>query len=222
MARALSTTLTEQKNKRHSRDPWLTAIEISVPGGAECLVNNNEELVWSGQTYKPYWFEFDTLPGRSTGELPEVGVTVFNTDEMASYVGENNGLIGYDVVVNLVYATKVAGVWAIRETPSGYPLRFNFEIIDCRPTGRDKIVFVVGTPNYLMRSFPATMYHKDWCDFSYKGDYCWMRDYTVIGESDTCDNTYSNCSAHFNDQSRPGTGIGFGGQPNIGKGSYIY
>ena len=221
MPRVFTDSLTAQKNKMNSRAPWLVAVEISVPSGVEYLVNNNEALDWGGQTYSPYWFEFDTIPSRSSGELPEVGVTVFNTAEMAEYIGENDGLVGYGVIVNLVYAAKTAGVWAIAESRTNYPLRHSFIIVDCQ-VARDKIVFVVGTPNYLRRPFPARLFHKDWCDFSYKGDYCWMQGRTVNSEADVCDHTYSNCSAHYEDQSRPDTGIGFGGFPNIGKGSYAY
>jgi len=221
MAKVFTNSLIAQKNNMNNRQPWLVAAEISVPGGTEYIVNNNEALEWSGQSYSPFWFNFGTIPGRSTGELPEVAVTVFNTVEMAEYVGENDGLMGYGVIVNLIYATKSGSVWSIAESSTDYPLRHSFVIIDCRPE-RDRISFVLGTPNYLRRSCPAGLYHKDWCDFVFQGDYCWMRDYTAIGIANTCNNTYTNCSAHYNDQSRPGSGIGFGGQPNIGKGSYVY
>ncbi len=217
--KTFSSGLIEQKNKLNSREPWLVAIELETPGGTEYLINNNEALDWDGQTFSPYFFTFDTIPGKSSGELPEVAVSVFNTAEMQEYIGENNGLIGYECIVNLVYATKTAGTWSIPGTRSTHPLRYKFKIIDCSPS-RDTISFIVGVKNYMMRSIPACLYHKDWCTYAFKGDRCWMKGLTTaLGD---CDHTYQDCSAYYVEQERPDTGIGFGGEPNIGKGSYVY
>lgn len=221
MAKTLTSGLINQKNKLNSRDPWLIAADIAVPGGTEYIINNNESLTWGGNTYEPFNFTFGTIPSRSTGELPEVAVTMFNSADFATYIGANNGLIGYDVDIHLIYATRTAGVWGITESQTNYPLKQSYVIIDCVPA-RDSIAFVLGVPNYLRRTCPGRLYRKDWCDYVYKGDYCWMNGRTVVSEPDTCDHTYSNCSAHYNDQSRPSTGIGFGGCPNLGKGSYVY
>jgi len=111
---------------------------------------------------------------------------------------------------------------SIQETYStDYPLRFVYTVIKTN-VSKQTIDLTLGVPNYFQLPFPARLYRRDWCDFAYKGDLCWMKDYTVISETDGCNHTYANCKAHHLDQGSPHRGVRFGGFPNLGKGSYRY
>jgi len=229
MAKSLPLSLIQQKNKIDTRNPWLITLDIEIDDTlTEYFVNNNEELEWGGVVYKPAPFKLGTLPSTSSGELPSVSLSVFNTAELAQYLSDNNGLVDCNVTICLVYATQDnSNIWSIAENRDDYPLK-NYYVIKSCSVSRDYVSFVLGLPNYLQHPFPARLYHKSCCDLAYKGEYCWMRNYqyTPGDPNDTCNHTYEDCKRHYlafnlnEDTTKPG--IAYGGFPNIGRGSYIY
>ena len=236
MSKDLTSTLIQQKNKIDTRNPWLVALDIVTnkdPNNfqEEYLVNNNEALTWGNKTYKPAPFKLGTLPAKSSGELPTIDITLFNTLELAQFLNAHDGLIDHPVKIYLVYATQdmTSGVWSIAEDKIDYPLKHSYVITECTVT-RDTVKFKLGVPNYLKRPFPARLYHKDFCDFMYKGEYCWMRDYEYDPpdvQFDVCNHTYEDCKRHYlffgiGDIVDGKVGIAYGGFPNIGRGSYVY
>jgi phage-related protein len=157
---------------------------------------------------------------------------VFNTLELAKLLNDFDGLIGNRIKIFLIYAVKDnQGIWFIEETKEDYPLSFFFNISQCS-ISRDVISFTLGKPNYLKQQFPARLYHRDFCDLTYRGKYCWMRHYEYDENDptqvalDKCDNTFQDCERHYDyfnlDEDETRIGIAYGGFPNVGKGSYIY
>ena len=213
-------------NKLNSKNPILILSELTfgTPAVTYYFINNEDALDWGGNTYNPLPFTFDVIPGKTADTLPEVRLDIMNLTSMLQYLDENDGLIGCNVVLFIVYATESAGVWSIEGTRSNdYPLRFSYTIKKITVT-KTTIQCTLGVPNYFQLPFPARLYRRDWCDFAYKGDLCWMNGRTVVSEADTCDHSYSNCKTHHLDQvaASPPLGVPFGGFPNLGKGSYRY
>jgi len=238
MSKNLTATLIQQKNKIDTRNPWLVALDIvtnkdPVNFQEEYLVNNNEPLVWGNTTYEPAPFKLGTLPAKSSGELPTIDISLFNTLELAQFLNAHDGLIDHPVSIYLVYATQdiTSGVWSIAEDKVDYPLKHSYVITECTIT-RDVVKFKLGVPNYLKRPFPARLFHKDFCDFMYKGEYCWMRNHQYDENDpeevklDVCNHTYEDCKRHYKFFDMENTnwkvGIDYGGFPNIGRGSYVY
>ncbi len=217
-------------NKLNSKNPILLLLELSYDDNNDgtdetyYFINNEDSLSWGGNTYNPLPFAFDVIPGKSADTLPEVQLEVMNLTTMLEVLNDNDGLINCDVTLYIVYATESAGVWSIAGTyATDYPLRFTYTIKKTQ-VSKTTIRFTLRVPNYFQLPFPARLYRRDWCDFLYRGDRCWMKDRTVVSESNTCDNSYANCKAHKEDQvaASPPLGVPFGGFPNLGKGSYRY
>ena len=227
--KTLSNAAVTEFNSLNSRRPilLLAELDITISGTktTHYLVNNNEDIVWGSNTYSAFPFTFDVIPSKSADTLPEVNLEMMNLSGMLEYLesADSKGLIGYRVVLYIVYATETAGVWAINtdDLPyADYPLRYAY-IITKTSVSKTAISMTLGVPNYFQRPFPARLYRRDWCDFAYKGDLCWMKDYTPA-ITDSCDHSYTNCKLHHASQSLSYTGVRFGGFPNLGKGSYKY
>jgi len=228
--RTLSNDSVIEFNKLNSRNPILLLAELTFDGSTYYFVNNSESVDWGSQTYTPFPFVFDVIPGKTADTLPEVKLDIMNTLTMLEYLDDNDGLIRTDIALFIVHATESAGVWGISETKNAafasrdaYPLRFLYTVIKTQVTSTT-VSMTLGVPNYFQLPFPARLYRRDWCDFAYKGDLCWMEGRTVVSETDKCDHSYTNCKAHHTDQiaASPPVGVPFGGFPNIGKGSYRY
>jgi len=228
--RTLTSTSVIEFNKLNSRNPILLLAELTFDSTTHYFVNNNEALSWGTQSYTPFPFVFDVIPGKTADTLPEVKLDMMNTLTMLEYLDDNDGLIGTEVILFIVHATESVGTWGIDSTKNGtfanrtsYSLRFAYTIIKTIVT-KTSVSMTLGVPNYFQLPFPARLYRRDWCDFAYKGDLCWMNGRTVVGEADECDHSYTNCKAHHTDQvaATPPLGIPFGGFPNLGKGSYRY
>jgi len=217
-------------NKLNSKNPILLLLELEYASATHYFINNEDELVWGGHTYNPLPFSFDTIPGKRADTLPEVQLEVMNLPTLLEILDDNDGLVGCDVTLYIVYATESAGVWSIAgDYADTYPLRFTYTIKGTS-VAKTSIQFKLGVPNYFQLPFPARLYRRDWCDFAYKGDLCWMGkgganqdgSRVPVSESDSCDHSYAACKAHHLDQSSPHLGVRFGGFPNLGKGSYRY
>ena len=224
--RTLTNSSVIEFNKLNSRNPILLLVEFTFDSTTYYLVNNCDSVYWGSQTYTTFPFVFDVIPGKSADTLPEVVLDVMNTSTMLEYLDGNDGLIGTEVILFIVHATESAGVWGISETKnavfasrSDYPLRFAYTITKT-VVSKTTVRMTLGIPNYFQLPFPARLYRRDWCDFAFQGDLCWMKDYTAV--SSGCDHSYTNCKLHYTEQNSPTAGVRFGGFPNIGKGSYIY
>ncbi len=205
-------------NSLSSSIPWLIFIDINISGDEQYYVRNNEDIEWDGETYLKANFDISAIPSKSTGELPEISINLFNTATLAQDVEENDGYIGTGVTVYFVHKNSISSV-----ARADWPLKFSFNIVNCI-IHTQTIEFALGVPSYIKQQFPARMYRKDTCDFLYRGKYCWMKGRTCYSESDECNNTFDNCEAHWIDQdghSRPDY-IPFGGIPTLGRGAYRY
>ena len=204
-------------NKVSSNIPWLIFVDIiHSDTNIDYYVRNNEDITWNSIDYNKSNFNISAIPSKSTGELPEVSLSLFNIAELTKDVEENDGYIGVNVVIYFVHYESLSNV-----VQDDWPLKFRFNVTGCKISDT-LVTFNLGSTNYLNRTFPGRFYRKDVCDFRYKGDYCWMKGRTVDPESDSCNNTLENCIAHWENQNKPFDYIPFGGFPSVGVGTYKY
>ena len=238
--RTFSPAALADSNAVSSSIPWLIFLDIPFLGEPAFYVRNNENITWNGIVYTASEFDISAIPAKSTGELPEITLSIMNTAPLVKELEEYYGYIGTGVIVYYVHYASIGTI-----PQADWPLRFSFKVINCTIT-RDQVTFILGVPNYLKQKFPQQKYHKDTCPYLYKGDYCWMKGKTRVTAADQCNHLFEpyeksdpnyyadpGCKAHFNDlaeSNRPhytsGSGtityIPFGGFPTIGKGSYRY
>lgn len=238
--RTFPTAALIDSNAVSSSIPWLVFLDIALSPTPVYYVRNNADIIWNSINYGAVDFEISAIPAKSTGELPEITLSVINTAALVKELEINYGYIGTPITVYYVHYASIGAI-----TQNNWPLRFSFKVIDCA-IARDRITFTFGVPNYLRTKFPAQKYRKDSCPYLYKGDYCWMKGKTVNIAADQCNglfepyeesdsNYYTDpgCMAHFNDLAeidRPNytyagatfTYVPFGGFPTIGKGTYRY
>lgn len=202
MARHLSVATVIEKNRVASSVAFvpLLAIKVKDPETGNIvetirLAANSEGLVFQGETYTAASFKFTTKS--STGEVPELGVTIPDyTKIIQARMQAYGGGIGFEVVATIVNAGNLAQPAEIEE---------NFEVIGADAS--DYVVsFKLGADNFLMRRFPYRRIFADRCLWRYKGAQC-----RYVGPLGTCDftlNGTNGCSAHANSNR-------FGGFPGI-------
>ena len=255
----LGTTLTENEkdlvnelNKLRSIYPWVWAIEfLSQPvidDGFDFLVSNTEEITWDSKTFKVFPFHVDRIPSTSTGEFPSTRLNTFNTYRLVQTLERHNGFMGVNL---LLYFLNVKILQQFNNdsdkfTRETYPYKFPFRIKGCA-VGGNNIVFDLGAPNYLINKIPNRTYIRDYCPFTFKGEFCWMRDiaddiFNADANLDTpllsdakyqdCQKSYAFCKQYWqsatlskdkglHSHSIP-PGVAFGGYPTVAKGDLTY
>jgi len=208
--------------KLTSNIPWLIFIDLhSSP--TQHYVRNLENITWDSTTYEAANFNISAIPSTSSGELPSISLNIFTSFDLVKDIEDNDGYLGTLLTIYYVYYDGNFTDPTI--TREAWPLKFNFKIVNT-VIDNTHINFELSVPNYLRVGIPARLYKKDACDFEYKGPYCWMRGYSYSDNSlDYCDHTLDDCKRHFNYRKSHGENIfkiPFGGEPNIGKGTYIY
>jgi hypothetical protein len=107
---------------------------------------------------------------------------------------------------------------------NNYPLQFKFTVVD--GTIGEKIQLTLGSANYLATSIPAKTYFRDFCQFDFLGEFCWMKDVPNLPADIACDKTYETCARHKKayENSLPSImrGIRYGGFPALDKGTIRY
>ncbi len=226
--------LTYEKNAISSAYPWLIGLYIDNPvletAGYSRVVADTSEFAWIDENDTDVSFTVFpfTIPGitlSASSALPSISIRAFNTATVAKLVEDNNGFISSNITIYFL------NVKAIRSDDSStstnfyynmgnYPLQYSFVINNVKIG--NYITFELGAPNYLTNLIPSKRYYRDFCDVEYQSEYCWMNGKTANPETNFCDKTYTNCIAHWNEQSGPTKGIQFPGFPNLAKGSYVY
>ena len=192
----LSTAAIIEKNKVSTDGVWLQLVEIAVEGEETIrLVNNNENIIFGGETY--YMFAFDLSSVKESGtELSNTTLAVSNaTGAIQQIVEQYDGIIGAKVKV-MIINTNVPDYIAAEE---------NFVVVGTS-ADRQNVTFKLGTDFAFTRRFPNTRILKDYCPFRYKGIQCGYN-----GNLLTCDKTLADCRNH-------GNSVRFGGEPTIPQG----
>ena len=94
-----------EKNKLSSEAPFLCLVKMIYKDLDKpiCLVRNNEDIVWNGDTYTAYPMDFDTVT-TDGATLPKINWTVSNAGgELQKYVQKFKGFTDAEVSIIVVH-----------------------------------------------------------------------------------------------------------------------
>jgi len=199
----ISVATVEEKNRIDSDIPFLAAVEIDVTESNGTLietlylVNNNEDIVFNGQTYTAFPFTPDLRS--ESGEESSVTLTIQDlTGDIKQRMEGYGGGVGFVVRLMVINTGNLDGDPEIVET---------FRVISADVD--DYVVkWTLGTESHLALAFPRRRQIKSRCSWAYKSVEC---GYSGVMES--CDYTLdgpNGCSAHDNN-------LNFGGFPGINQ-----
>ncbi len=203
---SISLVTAADKNKLASDKVFLVALKIDIKNQDGDLmetlrvVNNNEDIVFAGETYVAYPFNINI--NYEAGSQPTVSLTAQDvTRALMQRMQTYSGAIGSRVTLFAIHEDNLAG-----------PADFShvFDVISA--SSNDYTVsWTLGANNLLDVKFPSRRQRRDRCAWTYKDANC---GYT--GALTTCSYTLSEangCEAHGNESS-------FGGFPGLNNGRY--
>lgn len=201
----LSVAAILEKNKLAGNSCWPVLLEIQIPNGEPIrLTNNNENIVWNGQTWASFPFELDNMQESGKGEIPSLSIKVSNvTQEIQYYLEQVDGAVDFPVIIRVVNTTNLASPDPECE------LTYN-----CNSCTYDDmwINFALGGNAKLTRRVPERRHLKDFCDFQYGGIMCGVSAATKAAFP-TCRKTLAQCRER-------GNSTRFGGEPAIPLGGF--
>jgi len=196
--KSLSANLVQEKNKQHSTYPWLLLLDITLPDSTIFrFVNNNEDIVYKGNTYTCFPFEIGPQESSVDGEIPKIELKICNiTRILTPYLNTYNGGLESEVLITVVNSNLLAEDYS--------ELEATLTVIDCQ-VDEYWVSWSLGLFNPTMQRFPLYRYLANYCSYPFFN--------TGIGECGyngaltTCLHTLADCIAHGNE-------INFGG--NLG------
>lgn len=195
--RPLPIALVRAANRIDQTDPWLMLIEIDLNTGETLrLVNNNEDVVFQGNTYIAFAFTISPPAESSKGEIPVVELSVANaTQTIQNYIEQYSGGVGSQVILYIVNAGNLDEDYA--------ELTTKLTIVGCKASAK-WVTFSLSAINPMNKRFPPDQYISQHCRFAFKVDpRC-----GYIGTASTCNKTLDNCK-ELDNQRR------FGGHPAL-------
>ena len=156
----------------------------------------------ASQTYSPTPnLKFDRVSSSSSGEMPELTVTISNVDRSITDYINAHDLRGNFITVMRVFSNLLSDVNNARKVKL---------VIDSIKVDEHNAKFTLIHPIKAMSTYvPKRRYYKGYCPFQYKDENC---DPDGVLPEGTCDKTLETCRAkmagHYNY-------IRFGGFPGI-------
>jgi len=229
MPKTTDINLLEELTTLRSTYPWIMLIEFEKDFGTftRCACNN-ENVSWNGEEWFAYPFKLAALSQTSTGSLSSTNVSFFNTLEISRRLSSSvigSGLTLY--FLNMKYKDN----YQVKED---YPLQFSYKVIGASIS--DYVTLRLGASNYLLTKIPSKKYVRDFCNFLFLGEHCWLKPdtFTSLKEKDTeetlpveCNKSYQTCKKYWefgllNQPDVTPKYIGFGGFPTIDRGDISY
>lgn len=193
----LPPALLRAANKLDQDSPWLILLDIEIEGETTLrIVNNNEDITFSGNTYIAFAFTVDQPKETSKGEIPSVQLAVANaTRTLQTYVEQYQGGVGASITMHIVNAGQLSENYA--------ELTTTFQVMSCKCTAQ-WVTFTLGAINPLNRKFPPYQYIASHCRYKvFKGPLC-----GYSGLETECNRTLTRCRELLNSAR-------FGGFPGL-------
>jgi len=193
MPDTLSLVATLHKNRMTSIHPWFFIIDIELGTNIVRLVNNNENIVWRGNTYVAFPFELSDLTVDGTGEIPTVSIKVSNLNGyIMKYIRESKGGEGATLTLRLVHqATLELGECYYEET----------FCVGRIPYDDRWITIKLDTEYVISQKVPPDRYMKDFCNYitgtGYGGIECGVSA-AVMAQHPSCNGTLEDCRKRGN------------------------
>lgn len=202
MAKSLSVVTVVEKAKLASDVPFVILLKVEVVNQTTLVVdqtlyvaNNNEDVVYQGNTYLKFPFEITVQ--EEAGGVPEVTLSTMDSGRaLLSLMEVYGGLAGSKITLMVVNYAEIDNAPELSEY---------FTIIGGSASDY-KINFKLGAENYLAMRLPPRRQFRDRCSWRYKDARC-----QYAGILASCDLTLSGpngCVVHSNE-------INFGGFPGI-------
>lgn len=202
-----------EKNKISTSSAWLILFKVEfVSTDILYLVNNNEDIVFEGQTYTATALKLAQIKRDGNSTLSSLRVSIVNVDRlMQQKVEEYNGAEGAAVtltVVNTVYLDPTTG-----DIDKYAELERQYDVVGCS-SDEKWVNFTLGAPNPLQFKLPKDQYSPLYCRFVYKWYKCAYTGAEPSGET-TCNLTLADCKLR-NNQNR------FGAEEGMNSKSYNF
>jgi len=186
----------------------VVCLEINIPDTDTIYItNNNEDVVFAGNTYQWFPFEISELSNSSKGEIPQWSINISNVNRaMEQYLIEYdnylkvNGISGNEITMTCYVVNALSADTAI--------LTEEF-ILTSFSTSSEWASFVLGAKSPFTMRYPRRRLIQNFCSWKFKSDKC-----KYSGSTSTCDKTLTTCKALNNSGN-------FGGFFGISKGVRI-
>lgn len=180
MSRSLSASLKTAKNLLQGSDGWLVLFEIQVTTIERLyLVNNEEEISFAGQIYRPFPVGFEVMEETSTGDLPVVNLVVGNVSrEIQGFMEHRNGLLDCPVIMRIVHTSD------LEDSASVLTNTFTVRASSISEEGAS---FRLSQHPFLAVAFPHQRFQRSRCRFAFKGTECGWQVSSASQDSATCD-----------------------------------
>lgn len=149
-----------EANKLRSPNAWPVLLEFSIdpentPDQVVRVCDNNEDIIFQGNTFIAFSFQIDSIEYKSQGELPSITLRVSNIQRaVQSVVDKYDG--GTDSKCRLI-ALNMADL-------TGEPeVDVEFQVQDVQ-ADEQWVSFQLGAPNPQRLPFPRSSYMNDHCD----------------------------------------------------------
>ena len=192
-----------EQNKIASSGAWVWLLEVATTGQSTLrYVNNNDDVVWGGNTYTKLPFTLDDLVVETSGKFPEFKLQVGDVDTgstLRTRVRTLGGLVGSTVRLLVVHSGHLSLTTAAIDETS--------EVLRTA-VAEAGVTFTLGIPSLLNRRFPCDRYVPGFCRHKYKGALC-----GYVGALESCEHTLDACQDHTNTPN-------YGGSPGVVGGVY--
>ncbi|NOX15956.1 MAG: hypothetical protein GXP61_08030 [Epsilonproteobacteria bacterium] len=183
----LSISNKELKNALFDSGEWLVLLTFTNKNASVMIrvINNPEDVVFGGETFKAFPFQIDTITESNKGELPKINITLSNVDRIVqAYVEQDPDLgSGWNVHVDIVHNTALAN--AIAE--------IQYDFITMGATANESsVVFSCSMQNPLRYQFPRIRMLPNSCQHRFRHGGC---DYK--GADTSCTKTIQACRQKF-------------------------
>ena len=185
---------TTEKNKLSTINPWLVLYELQISDIERIyLVNNEEEVTFASQSYKPFPIAFEVIEETISGDLPALNITVSNiTREIQSVLEHRGGLLEKTVILRIVNSAH------LDSTANAIEQTFTIQSVTAN---RDAVTFRLAQLPFFNLEWPHQNYSRTRCRFQFKGKGCkWGNPLPAgVQDSTTCDKTINGpngCAFH--------------------------
>jgi phage-related protein len=194
MSLTLDSALIDEKNRLHSRSPWVWLLSITLPDTTTLYFARNVDAVtYGGNVYNPTYFGITGLEFASDGAIPRVRLRVANPGRLVSEKIEPD-IEGQTVTLIKVHTGNLSADYT--------DLTQTFSVVGAEDD--DEYVYLrLGPPNLLNRDFPLHELRAYLCDHVFQDLYC--ADVSAFTE---CDGSIADCLERQGDLLRWGAEFG--------------
>jgi phage-related protein len=204
MALTISDIVKVEKNKLTADSAFLFLLEVNIPSLTETIrvVQNNEDIIWNGETWQKFPFDVGEISDTSNLEVSTFAITVSNVyNQIGQYIRQ------YDIWLKQnPYQPIEATLYIVnsKDLANTNPV-VAYNLTLASPTIATKIVFTFSSIDVYSGQIPKSRMMRNACRFKFKNSLC-----GYIGEENSCNGTLKRCI-------ELGNSPRFGGSPTIGN-----